>query len=56
MNGQYVGGQGPRWFENLIRVDPPYQWLIEGKVPHWLPEDEANLRRRVQRLAAKAKP
>lgn len=28
----------------------------EGMVPRWFPEDEANLRRRVERIAAKAKP
>ncbi len=28
----------------------------QGKVPAWTSEDEANLRRRVQRLAAKEMP
>ncbi len=52
---QYQGGQGPRRFDEAIR-----QWwlaptLHKNKVPMWTAEDEANLRRRVQRLA-KDKP
>ena len=53
---EYVGGQGPRRFDEAIRI-----WFLGGrlnanKIPAWTPEDEANLRRRVQRLAAKDKP
>lgn len=47
----YQGGQGPRAYEAAIHRSD-----AAGKVPAWTPEDEANLRRRVQRIAAKAKP
>ena len=50
----YAGGQGPRPFEDAIRRWSAYPWAIaRDQVPAWTTEDEANLRRRVQRMAAK---
>lgn len=44
----YIGGQGRRPFEAAIRDQ-----AASGKVPAWTAEDEANLRRRVERIAAR---
>ncbi len=47
---------GPRRFEEAVRRWNNAPAVYEGKIPAWTAEDEANLAKRVQRLAAKAKP
>ena len=58
MIGDQRGGMWPRPFDEAIRSYDAkgHPRNLDGKVPAWTAEDEANLRRRVERLAAKAKP
>jgi hypothetical protein len=50
----YVGGQWDRPFDDVAN---DRKAAMSGKVPQWTAEDEANLARRVRRIAEKeAKP